>query len=99
MPTILDYRVGGTVLLGSFTVIKVLKKSVTSGVGVALLGAFIGGLAAYIYLRIKVKNNKKEFPVADKKDQVPNKTIAKKILSYCIPLVIISIVDNLYTLY
>lgn len=86
------------VLLGSFTVIKVLNKSVTSGVGVALLGAFIGGLAAYIYLRIKVKNNKKEFPVADKKDQVPNKTIAKKILSYCIPLVIISIVDNLYTI-
>ena len=40
------------VLLGSFTVIKVLNKSVTSGVGVALLGAFIGGLAAYIYLRL-----------------------------------------------
>ena len=45
------------VLLGSFTVIKILNKSVTSGVGVSLLGAFFGGLIAYIYLQIKVKNN------------------------------------------
>lgn len=86
------------VLLGSYTVIKILNKSVTSGVGIALLGAFFGGLSAYIYLKIKVKNNKKEFPVSDKKDQVSNKSIAKKILSYCIPLVIISVVDNLYTI-
>lgn len=86
------------VLLGSFTVIKILNKSVTSGVGIALLGAFFGGVCAYIYLRVKVKNNKKEFPISDKKDQVSNKTIAKKIIGYCIPLVIISVVDNLYTI-
>lgn len=86
------------VLLGSFTVIKILNKSVTSGVGISLLGAFFGGLIAYIYLRIKVKNNKKEFPISDKRDQVSNKAIVKKILSYCIPLVIISVVDNLYTI-
>ena len=86
------------VLLGSFTVIKILNKSVTSGVGVSLLGAFFGGLIAYIYLQIKVKNNNKEFPVSDKRDQVSNKSIVKKILSYCIPLVIISVVDNLYTI-
>ncbi len=86
------------VLLGSFTVIKILNKSVTSGVGVSLLGAFFGGLIAYIYLQIKVKNNNKEFPVSDKRDQVSNKSIVKKILSYCIPLVIISVFDNLYTI-
>ncbi len=86
------------VLLGSFTVIKILNKSVTSGVGVSLLGAFFGGLIAYIYLQVKVKNNKKEFPISDKRDQVSNKAIVKKILSYCIPLVIISVVDNLYTI-
>lgn len=86
------------VLLGSYLTIKVLNKSITSGVSIALLGAFIGGLFAYIYLKIKVKNNKNEFPVSNTKDQVKNKTIAKKILSYCIPLVIISVVDNLYTI-
>lgn len=86
------------VLLGSFTVIKILNKSVISGVGISLLGAFFGGLIAYIYLQIKVKNNNKEFPVSDKRDQVSNKSIVKKILSYCIPLVIISVFDNLYTI-
>lgn len=86
------------VIFGSYLVIKVFKKPVNVGVAVSLLGAFIGGLAAYIYLSIKVKNNKSEFPVSEKKDAVSNKVIAKKILSYCIPLIIISVVDNLYTI-
>jgi len=86
------------VIFGSYLVIKVFKKPVNVGVAVSLLGAFIGGLVAYIYLSIKVKNNKSEFPVSEKKDAVSNKVIAKKILSYCIPLIIISVVDNLYTI-
>ena len=86
------------VIFGSYLVIKVFKKPVNVGVAVSLLGAFIGGLAAYIYLSIKVKNNKSEFPISEKKDAVSNKVIAKKILSYCIPLIIISVVDNLYTI-
>ena len=86
------------VIFGSYLVIKVFKKPVNVGLAVSLLGAFIGGLAAYIYLSIKVKNNKSEFPVSEKKDAVSNKVIAKKILSYCIPLIIISVVDNLYTI-
>lgn len=86
------------VIFGSYLVIKVFKKPVNVGVAVSLLGAFIGGLVAYIYLSIKVKNNKNEFPVSEKKDAVSNKVIAKKILSYCIPLIIISVVDNLYTI-
>ncbi len=86
------------VIFGSYLVIKIFKKPVNVGVAVSLLGAFIGGLAAYIYLSIKVKNNKSEFPVSEKKDAVSNKVIAKKILSYCIPLIIISVVDNLYTI-
>lgn len=86
------------VIFGSYLVINVFKKPVNVGVAVSLFGAFIGGLAAYIYLSIKVKNNKSEFPVSEKKDAVSNKVIAKKILSYCIPLIIISVVDNLYTI-
>ncbi len=86
------------VIFGSYLVIKVFKKPINVGVAVSLLGAFIGGLAAYIYLSIKVKNNKSEFPISKKKDIVSNKVITKKILSYCIPLIIISVVDNLYTI-
>ena len=86
------------VLLGSYIAINVLHKSIKIGVCVALSGAFFGGLVAYIYLRIKVKQNKSSFQVSDKKDNVKNSVIAKKLLSYCLPIVMIAIIDNLYTL-
>ena len=86
------------VLLGSYVVIKVLGKSTEYGVSVALTGAFFGGLVAYIYLRIKVKNNKQSFPISEKKDNVKNKVLLKKIFTYSIPIVMVAIIDNLYTL-
>ena len=86
------------VLLGSYVAIKVLKYNTEIGVSVALTGAFFGGLAAYIYLKIKVKKNKNAFPVSEKKDSVKNKALFKKILSYSIPIVMVAIIDNLYTL-
>ena len=86
------------VLLGSYAAIKIFKQSSSIGVAIALTGAFLGGLVAYLYLRIKVKNNKSAFPVSTKKDNVSSKTIVKKILSYAIPIVMVAIIDNLYTL-
>ena len=86
------------VLLGSYVSIKLLNKSVEIGVAVALTGAFFGGLIAYIYLRIKIKNNEKLFKKSTKEDNVDNKTILKKIISYCIPIVMIAIIDNIYSL-
>ena len=86
------------VLLGSYVAIKVLNKSVATGVAVALTGAFFGGVVAYIYLRIKVHNNKDAFPKSTKKDNVRSKTLVKKIFAYSIPIVMVAIIDNLYTL-
>ena len=86
------------VLLGSYVAIRILKYNTEVGVSVALTGAFFGGLVAYIYLRIKVRNNKEAFPLPTKKDNVKNKVLFKKILSYCIPIVMVAIIDNLYTL-
>ena len=86
------------VLLGSYTTIKILKCSTEIGVSVALTGAFLGGLAAFIYLKLKIKNNKDNFQKSDKKDSVEDKVILKKIISYCVPIVMISIIDNIYTL-
>ena len=86
------------VLLGSYIAINLLGLSSATGVSIALSGAFFGGLVAYLYLKIKVRNNKSAFPVAKKKDNVTNKTIVKKILMYSIPIVMVAIIDNLYTL-
>ena len=86
------------VLLGSYLALKVFHTNLSLGVSVALTGAFFGGLCAYIFLFIKVKNNKKEFPTSTKTDQVKDSTIVKKIISYAIPIIMVAIIDNLYTL-
>ncbi len=86
------------VIFGAYISIKLFKSSIPMGVSVALLGTYFGGLCSYIYLRKKIKNNKEAFPVTDKKDKVKNSEIVKKIFMYSIPLVIIAITDNLYTI-
>ena len=86
------------VLVGSYVALNILKTSTKIGVSVALTGAFFGGLCAFIYLLLKVKNNKEAFPVSDKKDNVTDKTLVKKIFSYAIPIIMVSIIDNIYTL-
>ena len=63
------------------------------------MGAVFGALAAYIYLRYKINKNKKLFESAEEKDNnIDNKQIAKKIIFYCIPLIIISITNDLYNI-
>ena len=86
------------VLLGSYLALKVFNLKLELGVAISLTGAFFGGLCAYLYLIFKVKNNKKEFPTSTKKDQVKDSSIVKKIFSYSIPIIMIAIIDNLYTL-
>lgn len=83
-------------LLSSYLIIKIFKLNTYIAVAVSLLGTFLGALFAYIYLLFKVKNNKKEFIKSNKKDDITNKEIIKKIISYSIPLIIISITSSLY---
>ena len=86
------------ILGGSYLVIKVFDGTITFAVGVSVLGAFFGGLVAYSYIRYSVSKNKsllgldKEY----KKDDLSNKDILKKILSYAVPFIIINIVSSLY---
>ncbi len=88
------------VLLGSYIAITIFNSKTSIGVSVALLGAFLGGLIAYLYLKYKIKKNKNLFslPKEDKVDKVENKTIIKKIVSYALPLIIISIALDIYSL-
>ncbi len=88
------------ILFGSFVAINVLQKSVSIGVGVACLGAFFGGLIAYFYIRYKIYKNKDNFNTQKitKKDKVENKEIIKKIISYAVPLIIVSIATDIYSI-
>jgi len=86
------------VIFGSYLALKVFKVNLAIGVSVALTGAFFGGLCAYIYLFTKLKSNKDAFPKSDKKDSVKDSVLVKKIFTYSIPIIMVAIIDNLYTL-
>lgn len=81
------------VLLGSYLAIKVFKQEIKIGVGIALFAAFLGGVSAYIYVSGKLKKHKHELCLDKEftqKDDVSNKEIIKKIITYAIPVIIIS---------
>ena len=88
------------ILFGSFLVIKILKKEICIGVCISLSGAFFGGLISYLYLINKIKKNKDKF-IKEKvniKDDISSRDIIKKIIAYSLPLIIISVVTNIYSM-
>lgn len=86
------------IIVGSYLCVRVFHLPLRYAVGIAVSGAFFGGLFAYLYLKVKVRKSailndrvNKDKVVISKKD------IIKKIFSYSIPFILISLVNNLYT--
>lgn len=86
------------ILVGSYLCVKVFALPMKYAVGIAVSGAFFGGLVAYLYLRRKMKQaNLLPKNLESGTINISNKVIAKKILMYSIPFILISLVNNLYT--
>lgn len=85
------------ILVGSFLCMNIFKLPLKYAVGVSVSAAFFGGLVAYIYLKHKI-NKSRLLPKNPKPDEVTitKKEIVKKIFTYSIPFILISIVNNLY---
>ena len=84
------------ILVGSFLCVKVLDLPLRYAIGIAVFGAFVGGVVAYIYLKVQIK--KSNLLVVEKvKDEkeVSTKEIVWKIITYSIPFIMISLVNNL----
>ena len=86
------------ILGGSYLALNVFHLSLTTSVGIAVFGAFIGGLTAIMYIMVKIKNSKKELGLVKHrhKDKISNHEIVKKIISYAVPFIIIDIAINVY---
>lgn len=86
------------ILIGSYLCVKVFSLPLKYAVAIAMLGAFFGGLIAYIYLKLKIKKANL-LPKNPKEDKITisHKEIIKKIIMYSIPFILISLVNNLYT--
>lgn len=87
------------IVVGSFVTVKVFKFSVEYAVYVAVLGASIGALVSYFYLKKKAKpvfiENKVE-TISKEEKKISKKDIIIKIIVYAIPFVIMSMLTSAY---
>lgn len=87
------------ILMGSYVAINIFNTSVTTGVAIAVSGAFFGALGAYLFLKLKKDKNKDKFLVKSQNKKIAsNKEIIKKIVRYCIPIIIVSVSVNIYSI-
>jgi len=90
------------IIVGSYSAIKVFDLSVDSAVGIAVFGATVGALVAYIYLVSKISKNKaklnKNIEVKEEETKITNKDLLKKIVLYALPFIVIDLVKSAYAL-
>lgn len=86
------------VLAGASLVIYAFKLSVIVGVCVALFGACVGAGAALIYLIIKSRKSKELFRCEVEEEAESTKKILKKIFTYCLSIVLVSVSVSLYNI-
>lgn len=86
------------ILGGSYVALNILHLDLKSAVGVAVFGAFAGGISATLYISTKIRKHKKELDLDCDlpKDSITNKEILKKIVMYAVPFIIIDIAVSIY---
>ena len=90
------------ILAGSYLALNVFHQTTSVAVGVAVFGATVGALVAYLYVRNKIKKNKKELNkdavITNAEKKITTKQIAKKIVFYALPFVAISVIQSGFTM-
>ena len=84
------------ILVGSYLALNVFSLKLRDAAGISVFAAFIGGLFAYIYLKIKINKSKLLKERLDTK--VKDKEVFNKLIKYSVPFIIISVVYNLYSI-
>lgn len=88
------------IVIGSYVMIKVLGLPIRTGVGIAVFGATIGGVIAYIYLLIKMQKHKNDLHQVDvvsrETSKITTKKIVLKIVTYSIPFIFMSLIMSFY---
>lgn len=90
------------ILAGSYLALNVFHQTTSVAVGVAVFGATVGAIVAYLYVRNKIKKNKKELnkdaAITNAEKKITTKQIAKKIVFYALPFVAISVIQSGFTM-
>ncbi|MBQ6475369.1 MAG: polysaccharide biosynthesis protein [Clostridia bacterium] len=84
-------------LVGSYIVINVLSGRTDIGVSVALAGTVLGGLVALLFLKARAFASRKDLKKdTDYPPTIPWQKIAKRILLYALPVILISASQDVY---
>lgn len=90
------------IIIGSYVSIYVFNQTTKEAVGIAVFGATVGAIAALIYLRIKMKKAKlgvkKDYVETEEEKEITDIKIIKKLITYTVPFILMSIVSSSYSL-
>lgn len=87
------------IILGSFFAYKVFHLSLETSVGVAVFGATVGALCAYVYILGKSRHCHSKRPTITREEaKITTKDIAKKIVFYALPFVVIDLIKSAYSM-
>ena len=90
------------ILFGSLFALKVFHASINTAVGVAVFGATVGAMIAYLYLGYKIFHHKEELysnaKITRNEAKITNKVIIKKIIFYAFPFLAIDLCKSAFSL-
>jgi len=88
------------IIAGSFLSLKVFNLSIKTTIGIAVFGATVGALVAYLYVIDKIRKNrellKRNEPLTRPESKITNKIIFKKIVLYSLPFILIEFIRSVY---
>ena len=90
------------ILVGSYIAARVFHLKTSLVVSIAVFGATVGAIVAYLYLRIKKYKNRELFNLGAEKTEAEKnndtKSILRKIILVALPFIIIDFVRSIYSL-
>lgn len=88
------------VVAGSYLSYKVFGMSLDQSIAIAVFGATLGALFAYIFVERKIQKNKQEFnldaKITKEEKEYTTKILLRKIVFYALPFVLIDLVKSAY---
>ena len=84
------------IIIGSYLALKILHTDLKIAVGIAVSGAFFGGLVAYLFLRRKINKAQLLQETIEDEKHISKKEIIGKIIGYSVPFIMVSLIYNLY---
>lgn len=88
------------IILGSYLCVKVFKYPLAISVSVAVFGATLGAIAAYLYLLVKKKQipETENYEIKQEEKSISNKDLFKKIITYTIPFIVMELIGTSFQL-